>query len=116
MAPVGVSGVCVSSDDIGGVGKGVEGFAEPLFEDVIGGGGVLLVSPVDGDQGRLVVGVKGGADIYGCGGEVGRPVCEFFVEGGLDCVMDHDSSGIVCVGLMDEVSWGGLEGGAEVLE
>ena len=88
MAPVGVSGVGVSADDVGGVGEGVKGFAEPLFVDVVGGGWVLFVSPVDGDQGCFMVGVEGGADVDGCGGEVGRPEGEFFVEGGLDRVVD----------------------------
>ena len=49
---------------------------------------VLFVSPVDGDQGCLMVGVEGGANVDGCGGEVGGPGGEFFVEGGLDRVVD----------------------------
>ena len=92
MSPVGMSGVCVSSDDVGGVGKRVKSFAEPFFEDVVGGRGVLFVSPVDRYQGRLVVGVKGRADIHDGGGEVGRPGGKLFAEGGLDRVVNHDSS------------------------
>ena len=66
---------------------------------MVGGRGVPFVSPVDGDQGCLVVGVKRRVDIYGCGREVGRPGSAFFVEGGLNRVVDHNCSGLWVRGL-----------------
>ena len=47
MAPVGVSGVGVTPDDVGRVGEGLECLLEPFLEDGIGGWRILLVSSVD---------------------------------------------------------------------
>ena len=69
MAPVGVSGVGISPDDVRRNRQRSGGFCGAIFLDVVGGRGIIFASPVNGDQGRLVVGVKGGADVYGCGGE-----------------------------------------------
>ena len=63
MTPVGVPGIGVASDDIGGVGEGLEGLAKPFPEGGVGSCRVLLVPSVDGDEGDLVVWVKGGADV-----------------------------------------------------
>ena len=84
MTPVWVFGVGVTSNDVRGVGKGLEGLVEPLLEDGVGGCRVLFVSSVDRDDSCLMVWVERGADVNRCGGEVGGPGGVAFVYDRMD--------------------------------